>query len=110
MAILTSDLGKVMEQMLLEATLKHMKDEKVLRGKQHGFTKKRSCLPRFIAFCDGVPDIENKGRKRDVECLDFCKAFDTVSYSLLVITLMRYGLDQWGEKLAGLSGSKSCEQ
>lgn len=104
MAILTSDLGKVVEQIFLEATSKHMKDEKVTRGKQHGFTKERSCLPNFIAFCDGVPD---KRRERDVECLDFCKAFDTVSYSLLIITLVRHELYQWGEKLAGLSGSKS---
>jgi len=73
--------------MLLEVTSKHMKGEKVTRGNKPGFTKGRWCLPNFIAFYDEVTDIVDKGRERDVECLDFHKAFVTVSCSLLVIII-----------------------
>lgn len=45
-ASLTLIPGKVMEQILLKAIYKHMKDRKVIRSRQHWFTKKSflTCL------------------------------------------------------------------
>ena len=37
----------------------------------------------------------------DVVYLDFSKAFDTVSHSLLLKKLMRYGLDKWSVRWVG---------
>jgi len=53
---LTSILGKMMEQLILDVIIKQVEEKKVIRSSQHGFTKGKSCLTNlidsFLRWCD----------------------------------------------------------
>jgi len=84
-----------MEQLVLEVIIKQVEEEKIIRSRQHGFTKGKSCLTNLVAFCDGVTSWVDEGRAVAVVYLDFSKASDTVSHNILLGKLRKCGLDEW---------------
>ena len=82
-----------MEQFILSALTRHVKDNQGIRPSQHAFMKGRSCSTKLISFYDQVTRLVDEGKAVDVIYLDFNKAFDTVSYSMLLEKLAAYGLD-----------------
>ncbi|PKU35686.1 rna-directed dna polymerase from mobile element jockey- hypothetical protein [Limosa lapponica baueri] len=74
----------MMEWLILGVISKHIEEKKAIRSSQHGFTKGKSCLTNLIAFYECMTGWIDEGRVVDVVCLDFSKAFDTVSHSILI--------------------------
>ncbi|GAB0209611.1 mitochondrial enolase superfamily member 1 [Grus japonensis] len=102
--------GKVMEQIILSVLTRQVQDNQGISPSQHRFMKGRSCLTNQISFYDKVTHLVDEGKAVDVVYLDFSKAFDTVSHSILLEKLAAHGLDgctlHWVKKLLDVQAQR----
>lgn len=76
----TSVLGKVMEQVILNAVTRHMQIKQVIRRPSlHRSVKGRSCLCSLISFYGKMTLLVDEGTAVNLFYLAFSKVFDTVS-------------------------------
>lgn len=85
--------------LLLETITNQM--ELTFEKSQHGFSKDKSCLTNLITFNKKETLSVHIGTAVCILCLDFKKAFYTVSFSLLLGKLTRERLDEWSSKWVG---------
>ncbi|KAK4825859.1 LOW QUALITY PROTEIN: hypothetical protein QYF61_003133, partial [Mycteria americana] len=71
---------------------RHIKDRKILRCSQHGFTKGQSCLTNLINFYNEMTGLVGEVTAVDIVYLDL--AFDAISHKILIENLLMYGLDK----------------
>jgi len=84
-----------MEQILLKALLRLMKNREVISDNQHGFTKVRSCLTNLVAFSDGVTTSVNKRRFMDVAICTSVRPLTGVHHNILLSKLETYVFSGW---------------
>ena len=69
----TSQVCKVLESIVRDNILEHVKEYKLIKESQHGFLK-RSCLTNLLDFLEFVTNYIDQGYPIDVIYLDFQKA------------------------------------
>ena len=89
---LTSQVGKLMEAIIKDAIVDHLREHELIKGSQHGFCKGRSCLTNLLTFLEHITKYVDEGYPVDVVYLDFSKAFDRVPHARLVNKLRAHGI------------------
>ena len=89
---LTSVICKVMESIVREKLLEHLKHNNLITTSQHGFVGGRSCSTNLLAALDSWTEILDSGGGVDTAYLDFAKAFDTVPHERLLHKLRGLGV------------------
>lgn len=86
-------LSLLKDYFLLETIFKLLKC-KVIRNKQHEFTKAKLYLTSLIVDHGKMTGSVDKGRVVNIAYLDFSKAFPNVFDSILPVKIVRYGQDK----------------
>ena len=89
---LTSIPGKILEHIIVHHIMSFAESNNIFCREQHGFRKKRSCVSQLVGLLDDITHDKEKGQQVDMIVMDFAKAFDKVSHSLLTHKLQHYGI------------------
>ena len=92
---------KIMEHIITSHIMNHADRNRIMYPLQHGFRRGLSCETQLIEFIDDVTINLDKGKQTDCLIMDFSKAFDKVSHSLLIHKLNHYGIT--GRRISGLT-------
>ena len=91
---LTSVIVRVMERVLKERMLHHLKTNQLINPSQHGFLPKKSTSTNLVAYLDYLTKNLDEGQPVDVLYLDFSKAFDKVPHQRLIQKLKTYNFSK----------------
>jgi hypothetical protein len=89
---LTCICSKLMEHIMSSNIMKHLENNNILYGKQHGFRSRRSCETQLLELVEDLHRNMQGGQQTDVVVMDFSKAFDKVSHARLLYKLEWYGI------------------
>ena len=87
---LTSVIVRIMERIIKQKMLLHMKTNKLINPSQHGFLPKKSTSTNLVAYLDYITKKLDEDQPVDVLYLDFSKAFDVVPHQRLIQKLKCY--------------------
>ena len=89
---LTSIICKMMEAIIRDHIIEHMKKEKLFSKRQYGFINGRSTTIQLLKILEEWTTALEEGYDIDVIFMDFRKAFDKVPHKRLASKLKSYGV------------------
>ena len=89
---LTSIVCKVMESIIRDNIVDHLKRNHLIHASQHGFMSSMSCQTNLLEYLDVLTKLIDAGHAVDVLYLDFAKAFDKVPHQRLLQKLRAHGI------------------
>lgn len=78
-----------MIKIFLEGVSRHTDDREVIRNIQHDTLQKMVNCAQLDRWPPAMEWLVDKKKTTDGICLDFCKAFNTVSHNMLVTKSLR---------------------
>jgi hypothetical protein len=89
---LTCICCKVLESIIRDHLISHMKANMLFSLRQYGFITGRSTTLQLLKVLDKWTEILDKGGQVDVIYMDFMKAFDQVPHKRMINKLYSYGI------------------
>ena len=89
---LTSIVCKLLESLVREEIISHMRSNKLFSPYQYGFIDKRSTTLQLLNVLDKWTEIIDDGGTIDAIYMDFMKAFDKVPHERLLRKVEAYGI------------------
>jgi Reverse transcriptase (RNA-dependent DNA polymerase)/Endonuclease-reverse transcriptase len=89
---LTSVCCKILESVIKDRIMEHLRKHKLIRNSQHGFLPGRSCATNLLSFFEKVTSEVDSGHAFDAIFLDFAKAFDKVPTERLLKKVKAHGI------------------
>ena len=89
---LTSIVCKLLESLVREEIISHMRSNKLFSPYQYGFIDKRSTTLQLLYVLDKWTEIIGDGGTIDAIYMDFMKAFDKVPHERLLKKVKAYGI------------------
>ena len=107
---LIKTFSKVLEKMVSLKLTNHLEINKLIHHHQYGFQAKKSTEQHLIHVTNFIGQALNNGEFCVGIFLDFKKAFDTVSHSILLKKLKKFGIDDISLKwfASYLNNRKQC--
>ena len=89
---LTSIVCRLLESIIKDDLMSHLKENNLILDSQHGFVKGKSCTTNLITFMDKLTKAADRGIAADIFYLDFAKAFYKVPHQKLLLKMRNKGV------------------
>ena len=91
---LTSIPCKLLEELIKDQIISHLKVNNLISSVQHGFTERRSCLTNLLITLEMITKAIDEDCPVDTIYFDLSKAFDTVPHYRLLQKLKSVGINK----------------
>ena len=91
---LTSIPCKLLEELIKDQIISHLRVNNLISSVQHGFTERRSCLTNLLITLEMITKAIDEDCPVDTIYFDFSKAFDTVPHYRLLQKLKSMGINK----------------